>query len=220
MLIVTDPVDTAAIAAAAHALGLHERGGVLPLPAGANERGARMCGLAGGGDDLLAAIEAGQVRALVLLRRRPDRRVARRRPLADGARPGRAVVAVAAVREHDRVVGALRAAPGASTTSARARTTNLEGRIQRLRAGRRQPPSGVPDLAAYVALAGHLGIEVAPAPSRAYGQMASDLGIPLAWSELNGRAPLPARTRGARRGAAPRRPAAGRAARRRPAGSR
>ena len=42
VLIVTDGVDVAAIAAAAHALGLHERGGVLPLPTGANERGARL----------------------------------------------------------------------------------------------------------------------------------------------------------------------------------
>jgi anaerobic selenocysteine-containing dehydrogenase len=75
-------------------------------------------------------------------------------------------------------------------------TTNLEGRIQRLRPAVK-PPSGVPDLAAYVAIASHLGIEISPAASNAYGQLAADLGIPLTWSELNGRAPLPARTRGA-----------------------
>ena len=76
----------------------------------------------------------------------------------------------------------------------------------------------MPDLAAYVALAGHLGIEVAPAPSRAYGQMASDLGIPLAWSELNGRAPLPAR--GEAPAAAPAAPPAAPAPTPAPAGSR
>jgi anaerobic selenocysteine-containing dehydrogenase len=84
-------------------------------------------------------------------------------------------------------------------------TTNLEGRIQRLRPATK-PPSGVPDLAAYVAIAKHLGIEIAPAASRAYGQMAADLGIPLQWGELNGRAPLPARTAVA--GAAPAAPPA------------
>ncbi len=86
MLIVTDPVDAAAIAAAAHALGLHERGGVLPLPTGANERGARLCGLAGGGDEVLAAIEAGTVQVLVLLGVDPTAEWPEAGPLADGAR--------------------------------------------------------------------------------------------------------------------------------------
>jgi NADH-quinone oxidoreductase subunit G len=192
VLIVTDPVDVTAIAAAAHALGLHERGGVLPLPAGANERGARMCGLGGGGDELLAAIEAGEVRALVLLGVDPTAE------WPDGERWQMALAQV------DQVVAV---APFVNTTVSWAHfvlpqavdheregtTTNLEGRIQRLRPATK-PPSGVPDLAAYVAIAGHLGIEVAPAASRAYGQMAAELGIPVQWGELNGRAPLPART--------------------------
>jgi anaerobic selenocysteine-containing dehydrogenase len=192
VLIVTDPVDTAAIAAAAHALGLHERGGVLSLPAGANERGARMCGLVGGGDELLDAIEAGQVRALVLLGVDPTAE------WPDGDRWQMALAQVEAVVAvapfvNTTVSWAHFVLPQAVDHEREGTTTNLEGRIQRLRPATK-PPSGVPDLAAYVALAAHLGIDVAPAASRAYGQMASDLGLPLAWGELNGRAPLPART--------------------------
>jgi anaerobic selenocysteine-containing dehydrogenase len=191
VLLVTDDVDTAAIAAAAHALGLHERGGVLPLPNGPNERGARLCGLAGGGDEVLAAIEAGTVQAVVLLGVDPT---------AEWPDADRWQMALAQVRHvicvspfvNTSVSWSHIVLPQAVDHEREGTTTNLEGRIQRLRPATK-PPSGVPDLAAYAAVAAHLGVEISPAPSTAYGQLAAQLGIPLTWSELNGRAPLPAR---------------------------
>ncbi len=193
VLIVTDPVDTAAIAAAAHALGLHERGGVLPLPTGANERGARLCGLAGGGDEVLAAIEAGTVQSLVLLGVDPT---------AEWPEADRWQMALAQLRQVVTVSPFVNTSvswshivlPQGVDYEREGTTTNLEGRIQRLRPATK-PPSGVPDLAAYAAIAAHLGIEISPAPSSVYGQLAGELGIPLTWSELNGRAPLPVRPR-------------------------
>ncbi len=193
ILIVTDDVDVATIAATANALGLHERGGVLPLPTGPNERGARMLGLAGGGDEVLAAIEAGAVHALVLLGVDPTAEW----PAAD-----RWQMALSQLRHvicvspfvNTSVSWSHIVLPQAVDYEREGTTTNLEGRIQRLRPATK-PPSGVPDLAAYVAIAAHLGIEIPPAPSKAYAQLAGELGIPLTWSELNGRAPLPARTR-------------------------
>ncbi|MDQ1715726.1 MAG: NADH-quinone oxidoreductase subunit [Frankiaceae bacterium] len=193
VLIVTDGVDVTAIAAAAHALGLHERGGVLPLPTGPNERGARLCGLAGGGDEVLAAIEAGTVHALVLVGVDPT---------AEWPEADRWQMALSQLRHVVTVSPFVNTSvswshivlPQAVDYEREGTTTNLEGRIQRLRPATK-PPSGVPDLAAYVAIAGQLGIEVSPAPSRAYAQLAGELGIPLSWSELNGRAPVPARAR-------------------------
>ena len=91
VLIVTDRVDTAAIAAAAHALGLHERGGVLPLPRRRRTSAAPACAASpAAATSVLAAIEAGHRAGAGAARRRPDRRVAGGRPLADGAGPGRA----------------------------------------------------------------------------------------------------------------------------------
>ena len=195
VLVVTDGIDTATIAAAAHALGLHERGGVLPLPTGANERGARLCGLAGGGDEVLAAIEAGTVEALVLLGVDPT---------AEWPDADRWQMALAQVRHVITVSPFVNTSvswshivlPQAVDYEREGTTTNLEGRIQRLRPAT-GPPGGVPDLAAYVAIARHLGIEISPAPSTAYGQLAAELGISLTWSELNGRSSLPVRIGGA-----------------------
>jgi NADH-quinone oxidoreductase subunit G len=192
VLIVTDPVDTTTIAAAAHALRLHERGGVLPLPTGANERGARLCGLGGGGDELLTAIEAGRVRSLVLLGVDPTAEWPEGERWQMALAQLEHVVAVAPFVTTS-VSWAHFVLPQAVDLEREGTTTNLEGRIQRLRPAT-TPPSGVADLAAYVAIAAHLGIDVAPVAPRAYGQMAAELGIPLAWGELNGRAPLPART--------------------------
>ena len=150
MLIVTDGIDVAAIAPAAHALGLHERGGVLPLPTGPNERGARLCGLAGGGDDVLAAIEAGTVQALVLIGVDPTAEWPEAEPLADRRCPSCASVITVSPFVNTSVSWSHIVLPQAVDYEREGTTTNLEGRIQRLRPAAK-PPSGVPDLAAYVA---------------------------------------------------------------------
>ncbi len=63
VLIATDAVDHALLASAAHALGCR----VLGLPRGPNERGAYAVGLRGGGDEVLAGLEDGTVRAIVMV---------------------------------------------------------------------------------------------------------------------------------------------------------
>ncbi len=159
VLIVTDPIDLGHVAAAAHALGLQERGGVLPLPTGPNERGARQAGLAGGGDEVLAAIESGAVRALVLLGVDPT---------ADWPEADRWQAALAQTEHvvtlspfvNTSVSWSHVVLPQAVDLEREGTTTNLEGRRQRLRAAVK-PPSGVADLAVATAIATHLGIEIA-----------------------------------------------------------
>ena len=75
VLIVTDGVDLAAIAALPRTRSAcTSGGGVLPLPTGAERaRRAPAAASAGGGDEVLAAIEAGDRAGAGAARRRPDR---------------------------------------------------------------------------------------------------------------------------------------------------
>ena len=130
-----------------------------------NERGARLCGLAGGGDEVLAAIEAGTVRALVLLGVDPTAEW----PEADRWQMALAqvepVVAVAPF-VNTSVSWAHFVLPQAVDYEREGTTTNLEGRIQRLRpavqaAERRARPGRLRR-----ASPAHLGIEISPAARR------------------------------------------------------
>jgi NADH-quinone oxidoreductase subunit G len=191
VVIVTDPIAIDHIENLAWTLRLDQRGGVLPMPTGANERGALLAGLEGGGDHVLDALEAGTVRAIVLVGLDPTSE------WPDGDRWQMAL----AQTDHVITISAFVntsvswshvVLPQAVDHEREGTVTNLEGRIQRLRPATR-PPSGVHDLTALAAIGGHLGLDLQPAAPRAYAQLAEDLSIPLPWSRLNGRAPLVAR---------------------------
>jgi anaerobic selenocysteine-containing dehydrogenase len=191
VLIVTDAIDVALIEQLAFALRLHERGGVLPMPLGANERGARHAGLAGGGDEVLAALEAGAVSAIVLVGVDPTSEWPEAERWHMALAQAEHVVTISAF-VNSSVSWSHIVLPQTVDHEREGTVTNLEGRIQRLRPVT-AAPSGRSDLVAIAAIAEVLGVSVPATASKAYTAMAGALAIPLSWSQLNGRAPLPAR---------------------------
>ena len=190
VLIVTDPVAVAEIEALAWTAGLDRTdGGVVPLPTGANERGERAVGLVGGWDELLPAIESGEVSAIVLVGADP---------VLDSADGERWQMALAGA---DQVVSV---APFTNGVTAQSQIVlpldvdherdgtivNLEGRVQRLRPSL-APVSGVPLIEWTSRLAGFLGLTVHANPGRAFDALAAAPAFAgLRWSELGERAAL------------------------------
>ncbi len=196
VLVVTDPIAIALIEQLAHTLRLHERGGVLPMPRGANERGARLAGLSGGGDAVLAGLESGEIRAVVLVGLDPTAEWPEAERWHMALAQADHVVTVSAF-VNSAVSWSHIVLPQTVDHEREGTVTNLEGRIQRLRPVTKGP-SGRSDLVAIAAIAEVLGVPVAPTPAKVYATLAADLTVPLSWSQLNGRAPLPSRGREAR----------------------
>ncbi len=191
VLIVTDPVAASEIENLAWALGLDRTaGGVLPLPIGANERGERAVGLVGGWDEVLPALEAGEVSAIVLVGCDPvvESSVGERWQMA--LAQTEVVIAVAAFTngvtsqaqfvfpldvEHERDGSVI----------------NLEGRVQRVRPSL-APVSGVPQLEWSSRLAGFLEITTHHHSAKAFNELAATNAAfaGLSWGELGDRAPL------------------------------
>ena len=191
VLIVTDHVAVAEIEALAWVLGLDRgAGGVLPLPVGANERGERAVGLAGGWDELLPALEAGEISAIVFVGADP---------VLDSADSERWQMALAQT-EFVVVV-----APFTNGVTAQAQLVlpldvdheregtimNLEGRVQRVRPSL-APVSGVPLIAWTSRLAGFLDVQVQGNPGKAFDQLAATRPAfaGLSWKGLGERADL------------------------------
>jgi NADH-quinone oxidoreductase subunit G len=181
----------AEIEALAWVLGLDRgAGGVLPLPVGANERGERAVGLAGGWDELLPALEAGEISAIVFVGADP---------VLDSADSERWQMALAQT-EFVVVV-----APFTNGVTAQAQLVlpldvdheregtimNLEGRVQRVRPSL-APVSGVPLIAWTSRLAGFLDVQVQGNPGKAFDQLAATRPAfaGLSWKGLGERADL------------------------------
>jgi NADH-quinone oxidoreductase subunit G len=187
VVIVTDPGLAAWSETLAWSLRLDERGGLLVAPAGANERGAHAFGLAGSGAEVLEALEAGGVRALVLVGVDPTAEW----PDADRWQMALSqteyVVSVSPF-VNTTVSWSHDVLPHAVDYEREGTTTNLEGRVQRLRPAT-GTPGGRQHLAAVSAIATTLGLDVPAAPNAAYARMAEEFGLAHAWGDLNGRAP-------------------------------
>ena len=191
VLIVTDAVDAADIARLAWALGLDRRaGGVLPLPVGANERGERAVGLVGGWDEVLPALEAGTIKAIVLVGCDPVLES------ADGERwqlalaQTEAVISVAAftngVTSQSQIVLPLDVEHERDGT-----VMNLEGRVQRVRPSL-APVSGVPQIEWTSRLAGFIEVTTPASPLKAFTALAESnpAFAGLSWTEAGDRAEL------------------------------
>jgi NADH-quinone oxidoreductase subunit G len=191
VVVVTDAGLAGPSESLAWSLRLDERGGLLVAPQGANERGAHAFGLAGSGADVLSALEAGEVRALVLVGVDPTAEW----PDADRWQMALAqteyVVSVSPF-VNTTVSWSHDVLPHSVDYEREGTTTNLEGRIQRLRPATRTP-GGRQHLAAVSAIAKTLGLDVPPAANAAYARMAEQFGVAHPWSALNGRAPDPER---------------------------
>ena len=188
VLVVTDDVAVAEIEALAWTLGLDRTdGGVVPLPIGPNERGERAVGLVGGWDEILTALEAREIEAIVLVGADPVM------DAADGERWQMAlaqtdqVISVAAftngVTSQSRFVLPLDVDHERDGT-----VVNLEGRVQRVRPSL-APVSGVPLIEWTSRLAGFLNVAVEANPGRAFDAIGFE---GLVWAELGERADLPA----------------------------
>ena len=186
VLVVTDDVAVAEIEALAWTLGLDRTdGGVVPLPIGPNERGERAVGLVGGWDEILTALEAREIEAIVLVGADPVM------DAADGERWQMAlaqtdqVISVAAftngVTSQSRFVLPLDVDHERDGT-----VVNLEGRVQRVRPSL-APVSGVPLIEWTSRLAGFLNVAVEANPGRAFDAIGFD---GLVWAELGERADL------------------------------
>ena len=191
VLVVTDHVAATEIEALAWALGLDQTdGGVLPLPVGANERGERAVGLVGGWDEILPALEAGDVQAIVLVGCDPVVESTEGERWQMALAQTEVVVSVAAftngVTSQSQVVLPLDVEHERDGS-----VINLEGRVQRVRPSL-APVSGVPLIEWTSRLAGFLEISTHAMSAKAFNALAADnpAFAGLAWGELGDRAPL------------------------------
>jgi anaerobic selenocysteine-containing dehydrogenase len=196
VVIVTDQLNLEWVENLAWTCSLDVRaGGVLPMPTGANERGARAAGLGGGGDEVLAGLEAGQIRAVVLVGLDPmaDWPEAER---WQAALASAEVVVSTSAYPSTAVSWSHIALPANVDLEREGTTMNLEGRVQRLRRVV-PPPSGVDELDVVSALTQELRLSVPPTAPQAFAVMAESRPAfaGLRWSALQGRAPLPERAR-------------------------
>ncbi len=192
VLVVTDAVAAAELAHAGWALGLDRAadGGILPLPVGANERGERAVGLVGGWDEILPALEAGEISAIAFVGCDPvvEGPDGERWQMALAQAP--VVIAVAAftngVTSQAQIV-----LPLDTEHERDGSVTNLEGRVQRVRPSL-APVGGVPLVEWTSRLAGFLDVATAPSAAKAFALLAE--GNPafagLSWGGLGDRAPL------------------------------
>jgi len=191
LLIVTDAVDAADIARLAWALGLDRRaGGVLPLPVGANERGERAVGLVGGWDEVLPALEAGTIKAIVLVGCDPVLESTEGERWQLALAQTEAVISVAAftngVTSQSQIVLPLDVEHERDGT-----VMNLEGRVQRVRPSL-APVSGVPQIEWTSRLAGFIEVTTPASPLKAFTALAESnpAFAGLSWTEAGDRAEL------------------------------
>jgi len=177
----SEPV-AAVLAHVAHSTGAS----VLPTPAATNELGCTAAGLAGAtAEQVLADIDEGKIKAIVLLGADPVG------AWAAGERwraaMGRSFFALQIAAFQDGSSGwATTIVPASAPTEKEGTATNLEGRVQRLRAAV-PPPAGVPDgLAWATALAERLGLSVPASAAGVFAELAA--GRPafagMAWSTV------------------------------------
>jgi NADH-quinone oxidoreductase subunit G len=179
---------------------------VLPTPRAANELGCQAAGLGTHTpEEALAAAEAGDLKAIVLLGADPVG------DWAHGERwrtaLGRAFFAVqVAAFQNDSTGWVTTIVPAADPLEVEGTLTNLEGRVQRLRPAASTPPGVTPGYAWAAELAARLGQELAYDPPAAFAELArSRPGFEgLSFAALGERAPLPERPAAAATPAEPR----------------
>ncbi len=191
VLLVTDHVAVAEIEALAWVLGLDRTtGGVVPLPVGANERGERAVGLVGGWDEILPALEAGDVTAIVFVGADPVMESADSERWQMALAQTELVMSVApftnGVTSQSQLVMPLDVDHERDGT-----ITNLEGRVQRVRPSL-APASGVPLIEWTSRLAGFLSVDVQGNPGKAFDRLAATRPAfaGLSWKELGEQAAL------------------------------
>jgi NADH-quinone oxidoreductase subunit G len=191
VLLITDHVAVAEIEALAWVLGLDRtEGGVVPLPIGANERGERAVGLVGGWDELLPALEAGDIKAIVFVGADPVMESTDSERWQMALAQTELVVSVApftnGVTSQSQLVLPLDVDHERDGT-----ITNLEGRIQRIRPSL-APAYGVPLIEWTSRLGGFLDVAVQGNPGKAFDELAATRPAfgGLAWKELGERADL------------------------------
>ena len=195
VLVVTDGVSSSWLENLGWTLGLDRKpgAGILPLPRGANERGARAAGLTGGADEVLPLVESGQVRAIVMIGVDPTEE------WPEGARwrdaIGAAEYVVTSAAFPNTVVSWSHVAVPANIDHEReGTTTNLEGRVQRLRQAV-EPAGGASDLAFVSQVATGLGLAMPKAPAKAFRLLVESRPAfaGLEWKQLAGQAAVPVR---------------------------
>ncbi len=191
VVLVTDAVPSAQIEAFAWTAGLDRGdGGILPLPEGPNERGERMAGLTGGWDEVLPAVEAGEIQALVFVGADPalDSADAERWQMALAGVP--VVVSVApftnAVTTWSEIV-----LPLDVDHEREGSVTNLEGRVQRVRPSL-PPLGGITHLQWAGRLAGLVGVDAPATVAKAFAAFVERHAhlADLSWSTIGERADL------------------------------
>jgi NADH-quinone oxidoreductase subunit G len=165
VLLVTDPQPLQLVAWIASKGGLASKpGGVLPLPEAPNELGVRAAGFRDDPLEVLDRAERGELKMLVLL---GDADPVSRGPHADrwrGALQRAESVVVSTLFPNEATGWAHVILPATATLEKEGSTTNLEGRVQRLRPTLPPPAGVVPELA----LLGELGRQLdAPLPTHA-----------------------------------------------------
>ncbi len=147
MLLVTDPVPLELVASIASRGGLASKaGGVLPLPEAPNELGVRAAGFRADPASVLARAERGELRMLVML---GDADPVSRGPHAsrwrDALQRAESVV-VSSLFPNEATLWAHVILPATATLEKEGTTTNLEGRVQRLRPTLPPPAGVIPEL--------------------------------------------------------------------------
>ncbi|HEY1479921.1 MAG TPA: molybdopterin-dependent oxidoreductase [Gaiellales bacterium] len=161
VLLVTDPLPLAVVAAVAKKGGLNGKpGGVLPLPEAPNELGVRAAGFRDDPLELLARADKGELKMLVLL---GDAEPVTRGPHAERWRAAveRAEsVVVSTMFPNEASLWAHVVLPATATLEKEGSTTNLEGRVQRLRPVLPPPTGVVPELSFLAEMARQLELEL------------------------------------------------------------
>ncbi|HYX85190.1 MAG TPA: 2Fe-2S iron-sulfur cluster-binding protein [Gaiellales bacterium] len=171
----------------------HSRGWtVLRTPRAPNELGCRAAGLGTStADDALAAAEEGEIRAVVLLGADPvgDWHHGERWRAA----LGRAFFVLQATAvQNDSTGWATTVVPASTALEEDGTMTNLEGRVQRLRAAATAPPGIAGGYAIAAELAGRLGVTLPYDPPSAFADLAARRPAfqEMSWSEIGERAEL------------------------------
>jgi NADH-quinone oxidoreductase subunit G len=147
VLMVTDPIALELVASIASRGGLAGKpGGVLPLPEAPNELGVRAAGFRADPVSVLARAERGELRMLVVL---GDADPVSRGPHAsrwrDALQRAESVV-VSSLFPNEATLWAHVILPATATLEKEGTTTNLEGRVQRLRPTLPPPAGVIPEL--------------------------------------------------------------------------
>jgi anaerobic selenocysteine-containing dehydrogenase len=147
VLLVTDPLALELVASIASRAGLAGKaGGVLPLPEAPNELGVRAAGFRDDPGTVLDRAERGDLRMLVVL---GDADPVSRGPDAERWRTAlqRAEsVVVSSLFPNEATLWAHVILPATATLEKEGSTTNLEGRVQRLRPALPPPAGVIPEL--------------------------------------------------------------------------